>query len=471
MALQLADRVFETGTVSTGTGSVTLGGAVSGYVAFSSTITSGNTTYYCIYDSIAGVWEVGIGTFTTSPNTLARTTVISNSLGTTALISFSTSNSLNVFITQPAENTVVSSNNPGTSGYVLTSNGTGLAPSWQASGGGGGSPGGSNTQVQYNSSGSFAGSANMTFDGTSLTLANDAKIHGMTIGQGGGNSGGTTSTVIGVNAGASFSGGYLVALGWNAGNTVTGTRNVLIGAEAGYKITTGIDNTFVGTFSGSNTTTTTISYSTGIGSYSLSNAKTANYATAVGYQALGVLTTQNYATAIGANAGLNYGATDTYGSFFGGYQSGYYNTTGADNIFIGGNAGYGVSGSTTGGKNVAIGAQAMGVYTTATQNVAIGYQAGSTLTTGSNNILLGYQAAPSAVTVSNEITIGNSSSIVLRYPHNYSTVASLPSASTVGRGSRTFVTDALTPTFQATVTGGGAVFTPVYSDGTNWKVG
>jgi len=37
---------------------------------------------------------------------------------------------------------------------------------------GGGSAGGSTTQVQYNSSGSFAGSANLTFDGTTLT-AND----------------------------------------------------------------------------------------------------------------------------------------------------------------------------------------------------------------------------------------------------------------------------------------------------------
>ena len=51
------------------------------------------------------------------------------------------------------------------------------------------------------------------------------------------------------------------------------------------------------------------------------------------------------------------------------------------------------------------------------------------------------------------------------------TVAGLPSAATVGAGSRAFVTDALTPTFMATVAAGGAVFTPVYSDGTNWKVG
>jgi hypothetical protein len=53
---------------------------------------------------------------------------------------------------------------------------------------------------------------------------------------------------------------------------------------------------------------------------------------------------------------------------------------------------------------------------------------------------------------------------------NY-TVATLPSAATSGAGARTFVTNALTPTFGATVAGGGAVFTPVYSDGTNWKVG
>ena len=51
------------------------------------------------------------------------------------------------------------------------------------------------------------------------------------------------------------------------------------------------------------------------------------------------------------------------------------------------------------------------------------------------------------------------------------TVASLPAAATAGNGARSHVTDALAPTFGATVTGGGAVSIPVYSDGTNWKVG
>ena len=50
-------------------------------------------------------------------------------------------------------------------------------------------------------------------------------------------------------------------------------------------------------------------------------------------------------------------------------------------------------------------------------------------------------------------------------------VASLPSASVAGEGSRAFVTDSSVSTFGTTVAGGGSTRVPVYSDGTNWKVG
>ena len=50
-------------------------------------------------------------------------------------------------------------------------------------------------------------------------------------------------------------------------------------------------------------------------------------------------------------------------------------------------------------------------------------------------------------------------------------VADLPSASESGSGARAFVSNALGPAFGATVVGGGSVKVPVYSDGTNWKVG
>ena len=51
------------------------------------------------------------------------------------------------------------------------------------------------------------------------------------------------------------------------------------------------------------------------------------------------------------------------------------------------------------------------------------------------------------------------------------TVVTLPSAATSGIGARAFVSDALAPVFGSTVATGGSVKTPVYSDGTNWKVG
>ena len=51
------------------------------------------------------------------------------------------------------------------------------------------------------------------------------------------------------------------------------------------------------------------------------------------------------------------------------------------------------------------------------------------------------------------------------------TYAQLPNATTAGAGTRAFITDGSTATFGATVTGGGANLVPVYSDGTNWKVG
>ena len=58
--------------------------------------------------------------------------------------------------------------NYGTSGQVLTSGGSGAAPTWTTVSGGG-SPGGSNTQVQFNNSGSFGGAAGLTWNGTTLS--------------------------------------------------------------------------------------------------------------------------------------------------------------------------------------------------------------------------------------------------------------------------------------------------------------
>jgi hypothetical protein len=102
MALVLKDRVQET-TTTTGTGTLTLGGAVTGYQSFSA-IGNANTTYYAIYANGGSEWEVGIGTYTASGTTLSRTTVLSSS-NSGSLVSFS-AGTKNVWCDYPAAKAV-----------------------------------------------------------------------------------------------------------------------------------------------------------------------------------------------------------------------------------------------------------------------------------------------------------------------------------------------------------------------------
>ena len=96
MALVIKDRVKET-TTTTGTGTYTLAGAEVGFQSFS-TIGNGNTTYYAV--TYNNDWEVGIGTYTSSGTTLARTTILSSSNSNNA-VNWS-SGEKSVFVTQPS---------------------------------------------------------------------------------------------------------------------------------------------------------------------------------------------------------------------------------------------------------------------------------------------------------------------------------------------------------------------------------
>jgi hypothetical protein len=101
MALIVNDRVKETST-TTGTGTLNLAGAETGYESFVSGIGTTNTTYYAIELNSANEFEVGIGTVTdASPDTLSRDTVISSSNGD-AKVNFS-AGTKNVFCTLPAK--------------------------------------------------------------------------------------------------------------------------------------------------------------------------------------------------------------------------------------------------------------------------------------------------------------------------------------------------------------------------------
>ena len=127
MALVVKDRVQETTTTS-GTGTLTLLGALAGFQSFSGSIGNGNTTFYTIYDNTAQVWEVGIGTV--GAGTLARTTVLSNSSGTTSPITLA-GNTASVFCTYPAEKSInYDANGVATIGEVLGYSDTGIIGSF-----------------------------------------------------------------------------------------------------------------------------------------------------------------------------------------------------------------------------------------------------------------------------------------------------------------------------------------------------
>ena len=98
MALVVKDRVRENST-TTGTGTFTLSGAVTGFQTFSTAIGNTNTTYYAIVNQ--GEWEVGLGTV--GAGTLSRDTVLSSSTG--SKVDF-TSGTKDVFCTYPSVKSV-----------------------------------------------------------------------------------------------------------------------------------------------------------------------------------------------------------------------------------------------------------------------------------------------------------------------------------------------------------------------------
>jgi len=100
MAFILADRVKET-TVTSGTGSVTLGNGFGAFQTFADAVGDGNQTYYAIENDVR--WEVGIGTYTAATNSLARDTVLRSS-NSGSLISLDGVSI--VFATYPADKAV-----------------------------------------------------------------------------------------------------------------------------------------------------------------------------------------------------------------------------------------------------------------------------------------------------------------------------------------------------------------------------
>lgn len=97
---KIDDRVQET-TTTTGTGTYTLAGAKDGFQSFAA-VGDAAETYYCCTDGTD--YEVGLGTYTASGTTLARTTIIESS-NSNAAVNWG-SGDKDIFVTLPSSRAV-----------------------------------------------------------------------------------------------------------------------------------------------------------------------------------------------------------------------------------------------------------------------------------------------------------------------------------------------------------------------------
>ncbi len=258
----------------------------------------------------------------------------------------------------------------GTSGYVLTSGGAGVAPSWSASSGGSG----------WLLTGNAGTTAGTNFLGTTDNIALNFRVNNITAGR------------IPTDATP-----WKTSFGYGAiPDASTGVSNSAFGHLAGAALAGGDLNTLVGFKAGN--AMTSGSSNTAIGFNAMQASTTSLYNTAVGYQALSAGTVAYQNTAIGYNAGQNTAAAH---NVFIGYNAGQDNTTGGSNVAVGSLA---LLDNVSGSNVTAVGHQALNLSTGAT-NTALGKDAGAANTTGESNLYLGAWAGSHATTQSNQIFI------------------------------------------------------------------
>ena len=261
MALVKADRVKELSS-TTGTGSLTLSGAPSGYRTFASVMSSADTCYYAISHQSQAEWETGLATFT-SPSTLARTTIHSSSNGGSA-VNFSAGTKEVVITITASELGQVIEAAPG----IVPKLAFGLKGEVLANDPISGSI--NSVAIGYNAGNTAISSGHNVFIGRTAGANNIASTFCVVIGsaaQAGSAATYSSNVVIGASAGNfKTAGNSQVLIGRNAGSNSNGDQNVGIGASS--------------LFSAFNVTT-----STAIGTTSLRNCANGSGNVAVGYNA------------------------------------------------------------------------------------------------------------------------------------------------------------------------------------------
>jgi hypothetical protein len=307
----------------------------------------------------------------------------------------------------------------GTNGYVLQTDGTGnLSWTAQSGNGGNGTPGGANTQIQYNDAGSFGGNVGFTFNEVSgnVNLPNDLIVAGTIYGNFSGNSSNANY--------ANFAGTAFNVSGSNVSGEV---------ANAAYANAANTSNlatyaTTANSVAGANVSGTVANATFALNAGNSNLANTAN--SVAGANVTGTVANATFATTAGS-------AT----------TAGTVTTNAQPNITsVGSLTSLGVSGNIT-GANVAGG------------NLVSANFLNGTLTTAAQPNVTSLGTITSLVATTMKITP--------------TTVAGLPSASSAGVGARRFITDGSTAPapFGQVVVGAGSTPSPVYSDGTDWRIG
>lgn len=563
MALVIKDRIKEV-TTTTGTGTITLAGASTGFRSFAD-IGNANTTYYCISNN--NEFEVGVGTYTASGTTLSRDTVLSNSLGTTAKINFS-AGSKDVFCTYPASKAIQGypsagiPNSTGTAwqtsysvigtGNVILSNNpefptditvnsltvglgngqieTNTAYGFDAIGSSFMSPDSGNSNnvgIGYNAlngMGARVSALQLDNSGSGYDDAYDGAAVGLIYVSGTPIVAGGSYPVVTVSISSGqiidiisvISGGF----GWTAYDTVftidttdiggvgsgmlctisglEGARNnTALGYNAGTLQKTNRDSIYIG-YNANGSSNNEIVIGTDVNGLGNNTAVIGNgsivkttlrglISISGGISATGELTLAGTGTSNSSfhtnqtSGSLTIGGTSATGAITLGRSTGAQTVniaTGVNNlsaktvnIGTGGTNGattitVGPTGTGSGATTLNLGQNARTTGTT-TVNIATAVTTSGisninigTIASGTTNIIIGSSTATSNTTIN-----GTIAGIVKQQVY---TVATLPTGSA---GARSFVTNALAPTFGAAVVGGGAVGVPVYHDGTSWKVG